>query len=155
MKTIKNLIICGKANAEVPVMKIREQAGGAELWMCGTDTREGADCYYELHDLPTVHEKVVRELPSEVYEFGLPINNTICALLVYAWLSGYKKIKVIGAPMNAKNEYQEQRPALAYIIGWLNSKGLSIEWDVIPYTLNYGKKKDAKRAVEVEDAKKY
>ena len=141
---MKKLIICGKANMEKSVTEIKEK--NSELWMCGTDCREGADRYFEFHGIKVNHENVTTELPKEVYELGLPVNNTICVLLAYAFICGYKKVSVVGAPMNATHEYIEQRPALAYVIGYLNASGMKIEWDAIPQTINYGNKK----SIEVE-----
>lgn len=139
MKT-KNLIICGKANRDKSVAEIKPK--NSELWLLGTDPREGADRYFELHGITVNHENVTTELPKEVYELGLPVNNSICALLVFAFIQGYKNITVLGAPMDAAPEYIEARPALAYVVGWLNATGVNVEWDVIPATLNYGKKKE-------------
>ena len=79
---MKKLIICGKANMEKSVAEIKEK--NSELWMCGTDKRDGADRYFELHGIKVKHENVTTELPAKVYELGLPVNNTICALLVFA-----------------------------------------------------------------------
>ena len=50
----------------------------------------------------------------------MPVNNSISALAVYAWLTGYTEIKIKGCAMVAKNEYLEQRPAVAYVVGFLN-----------------------------------
>lgn len=133
---MKRLIICGKANLNITATQLKTR--GTELWMCGTDPRDGADKYFEFHGLKVPHDNVITELPEEVYSQGIPVNNTIAAMLVYAWLQGYKNVSVIGAPMNAKTEYLNQRPALAYVIGWLNAKGMNIEWEVIPLPVNYG-----------------
>lgn len=147
---MKKLIICGKANMEKSVAELKEK--NSELWMCGTDSREGADRYFELHGISTNHQNVTRELQKEVYELGLPVNNTICALLVYAFISGYKNVSVIGAPMNANHEYIEQRPALAYVVGYLNASGMNIEWEGVPHTVNYGRKKPLKAEDDIEEA---
>lgn len=147
---MKNLIISGKANITIPAEGLKKQ--GSELWLCGTDTREGADCYFELHGLGVPHQNVIRELPEEVYNQGLPVNNTICAMAVYAYLKGYKNIQIIGAPMDAKDEYLKQRPALAYVCGYLNAKGMNVIWDVIPETINYGKKKVVENGEEYKDS---
>lgn len=132
------LLITGSANDQYPVEQIRED--GYELWMLGVDRRDGGDRYFELHGLPGRHADATRELPKEVYETGLPINNSICALLVYAWKEGYTEIKIIGSPMEAKSEYIEQRPALAYVVGYLNGKGIKVDWVDGPKNINYGRK---------------
>ncbi len=131
---------------EIPVENIREK--NSEVWMCGTDTREGADWYFELHGLKVKHENVLYELPESVYRTQLPINNTICAMLVCAWIKGFTEVSVVGAPMNAKHEYIEQRAALAYVIGYLNASGMEISWEGVSETLNYGKKQKSENYKE-------
>ena len=138
MNQKKSLVICGKANMTEPVSRLKTK--DSHLWMCGTDPREGADCYFELHGLPSPHKNTVRSLPKEVYMQKLPVNSTICAMLVYAYISGYRRISIEEAPMTAQNEYLEQRAAVAYICGWLSAKGVEIRWEGIPGSENYGKK---------------
>lgn len=135
----KKVVICARGNDEIPADQVREE--GYELWMLGTDPRQGADKYWELHDLSTRHDDVaIRELPDEVYQQGLPINNSVAALMVYAWLEGYTEIKIKGCAMIAKTEYLEQRPAVAYVVGFLNGKGIKCEWTDGPENINYGRK---------------
>lgn len=134
----KKVIICGRSNRAVPTEEVRED--GYELWYLGTETRDGGDKYYELHDIPCRHEGAIRKLPDEVYRQGLPINNSVTALMVYAWLEGYTDIIVKGNAMVAKVEYLEQRPAVAYVVGWLNGKGIHVEWTDGPKNINYGRK---------------
>ena len=132
------LVICGRGNDEKTINEIREL--DAVLWLLGTDKRQGADKYFELHDIPCSHPDAVRELPEEVYTQGVPINNSICALLIYAWQTGYTDIIVKGCPMISKPEYLEQRPALAYVVGFLNGKGIKVKWTDEPQNINYGRK---------------
>jgi hypothetical protein len=134
----KKVVICGRSNRDVPTEQVREE--GYELWYLGTETRLGGDKYYELHDIPCRHEGAIRKLPDEVYRQGLPINNSVTALMVYAWLEGYTDIIVKGNAMVAKVEYLEQRPAVAYVVGWLNGKGIHVEWTDGPKNINYGRK---------------
>lgn len=135
----KKVIICARGNDEVPTDQVRED--GYELWMLGTDPRQGADKYWELHDLSTRHDDVaIRALPDEVYQQGLPINNSVAALMVYAWLEGYTEIKVKGCAMTAKTEYIQQRPAVAHVAGFLNGKGIKCEWLDGPKNEDYGRK---------------
>ena len=141
---MKKLIICGKANMEKSVAEIREKK--CELWMLGTDPREGADRYFELHGINVTHPNTTYELPDEVYETGLPVNNSISAVLIYAWLSGYKEVSIVGAPMNSKLEYIEERPALAYVVGALAASGMKLEWDGMPENHNYGRNKKPVKA---------
>ena len=137
---MKKLIICGKGNDHIPLNEIAEE--GAEIWLHGTDRRDGADWYFELHGIDTGRENTVYEIPETVYGTGLPINNTICAMLVCAWLSGYQEIRLCGAPLEATNEYQDQKPAVAFIVGFLKGKGLKITWDEGPQDKGYGRKHD-------------
>lgn len=134
---MKKLVICGKCNIDIG--SIPE---GAEIWMLGTDPRPYGDVYFELHGIKIKnHDKVIYELPDEVYQMGLPINNSISALLIFSFLKGYKDVEILGCPMESHIEYLEQRPALAYVIGFLSSKGMNIQWNVIPKNKDYGKKK--------------
>lgn len=135
----KKLMISGKANRDLTTDEIREP--GRELWLLGVDEREGADRYFELHGIKVNHENCTYELPDEVYNQGLPINNSISALLVYAWLLGYTDISIVGAPMVANVEYQEQRPALAFVVGYLAGIGLKLAWDGMVENNYYGKGK--------------
>ncbi len=138
MKT-KKLMISGKANRDKTLEEIRES--DRDLWCVGVDEREGADLYFELHGIKVKHENTVYELPSEVYNQGLPINNSISAMLVYAWLQGYTDISIVGAPMVANDEYVHQRPALAFIVGYLAGLGLKLAWDGMVENEYYGKGK--------------
>ena len=141
------LLITGCANDQYTTEQIRED--GYELWMLGVDKRDGADRYFELHGIEGHHPKATRELPEAVYEQGLPINNSISALVVYAWLEGYTEIKIIGSPMEARSEYIQQRPALAYVVGFLNGKGIKVDWVDGPKNINYGRKQDDTGAEKV------
>lgn len=140
---MRKLYIVGKANSP----EAREQFAEpeAEVWMLGTDNREGADKYFELHGITVEHENTIYELPDAVYNQGLPINNSISALLVYAVLSGYTNIAIVGAPMNARDEYIQERPALAFLVGYFAAKGIKLSWDGMVENLNYGKKKTVRR----------
>lgn len=137
---MKKLIICGKGNDHIPLSQIRE--GDTKVWLHGTDPRDGADWYFELHGIDTGRENTVYKVPTTVYEQGLPINNTICAMLVCAWLMGYTEITIKGAPLETTEEYKEQKPAVAYIAGFLNAKGIKVKWDEGPQDKSYGRKHD-------------
>ena len=134
---MKKLIICGKGNDHIPLNEI---AGpDDETWLHGTDPRDGADWYFELHGIDTGRENTIYEMPETIYKAGLPINNTICAMLVCAWLSGYQEIRLCGAPLEATDEYQDQKPAVAFIVGFLKGKGIKVTWDEGPENKNYGR----------------
>jgi len=135
---MNELYIFGKANWYEPFTDYKKN--GRTLWALGTDEREGADLYFELHGIKiNYHDKVIYELPNEVYSVGVPINNSISALLVYAYLLGFKKIVVVGSPMKSGDEYIEQRPALGFVVGWLCGKGLEVVWKDLPPNIDYGK----------------
>ena len=136
---MRKLYIVGKANR--PQTREEFAEPDSEVWMLGTDEREGADKYFELHGIKVEHENTVYELPEEVYNQGLPINNSISALLVLAVLSGFKDIAIVGAPMNARDEYIQERPALAFLVGYFAAKGIRLSWDGMVENLNYGKKR--------------
>ena len=139
MNVEKKLYIVGKANRPDPREKFAEP--GAEVWMLGTDERDGADKYFELHGIKVKHENTIYELPDEVYNQGLPINNSISALLVYAVLLGYRDIALVGAPMDARDEYIKERPSLAFLVGYFAGKGIRLSWDGMVENLDYGKKR--------------
>lgn len=134
---MKKLVIMGKVATVTPE---EVKKNNVELWMCGTDVREGADLYFELHGLPCKHSNVQREVDPEVYSFGLPINNSISVMLMTAYLKGYKKIDILGSPLDANHEYLKQRPALACVVGFLMAKGLKVNWVDMPENENYGAK---------------
>lgn len=136
---MRKLYICGKANT--PQSREEFAEPGAEVWMLGTDRREGADKYFELHGIKVKHENTVYELPDEVYGQGLPINNSVSALLVHAVLLGYTDIALVGCPMNARDEYIQERPALAFVVGYMAAKGIRLSWDGMVENLDYGKKR--------------
>ena len=138
---MKKLIICGKGNDHIPLSEIAE--ADEEIWLHGTDRRDGADWYFELHGIDTGRENTIYEMPDTVYKSGLPINSTICAMLVCAWFSGYQEIRLCGAPLEATEEYQDQKPAVAFIVGFLRGKGINITWDEGPQDKGYGRKHDA------------
>lgn len=135
---MKNLIICGKGPISSDELNLDD-----DIWMLGTDNRTFGDVYFELHGIIIKsHDNVIYNLPEKVYSFGLPINNSISALCVYAWLLGYVNVTILGCPMDACDEYKLQKPALAYCIGWLNAKGMNITWKHLPKNKNYGKQAD-------------
>lgn len=132
---MKPLCICGTESLGFSIEELKQK--GFEIWMLGVDSRDGADVYYELHGVPSPHE-CIRGLPQSVYEQGLPINNSISALIVLAVLKGYKEIHVLGSPMMGREEYEEQRPALGFVCGWANGVGVFCDWVDLPKNKNYG-----------------
>jgi len=134
---MRKLVISGKATDT----KINEyfNRSDTELWMLGTDDRNGGDLYFELHGIQCKHKNIITKLPASIYDFGLLINNSISAMLVFAWLCRYTDITVINAPMSGNDEYLEQRPSIAYIIGFLKARGVTVNWTDMPKNTNYGK----------------
>ena len=137
---MKGLVICGKSNSGTRTENIR--VADFDLWMLGTDSRAGADRYFELHGIKSDHPNTVYVLPDEVYNMELPVNCSIAAMLIYAYLNAYTDIVIKGAPMNAKEEYIQQKPSVAYIAGWLKAKGVRVTWIDGLDNLNYGKSYD-------------
>lgn len=132
---LKPLCICGKESLGFSIEELKQK--GFEIWMLGVDERNGADVYFELHNIPSIHD-CVRKLPDFIYNQGLPINNSLSALIVYAVLTGYEEIHILGAPMTGKEEYIEQRSALGFICGWANGRGVFCDWVDLPQNKNYG-----------------
>ena len=141
---MKDLIICGKANQNVSVKKLRNNKD-VEVWLCGTDSRSGADLYFEIHGIKVPYQNVVRKFEPEVYnnKAGLTVSNTISGMLIYAWQHGYKNITLLGAPMII-GEYPQQRVAVVQIVNYLNENGLNVVWEDI----NMAAKKNAEKKAE-------
>ena len=126
---MNNLIICGKANQDIPVKKLRMNKTD-EVWLCGTDIREGADLYFEIHGIKVPHKNVITKFGDEVIynESGISPSNTISGMMIYAWLKGYKNITLLGCPMIIK-EYPQQRITVVQLVHYLNRHGLNVEWE--------------------------
>lgn len=137
--SMKDLIIIAKGPAKFKPINLKTEDN--EIWMLGTDPRAGGDFYFELHNIKiTNHQNVIYEVPDVIYELGLPINNSISALLVYAYILGFKNVELLCCPMDGAGEYESQRPALAYVIGYLNGRGMNIKWPDLPKNKDYGRK---------------
>ena len=126
---MNNLIICGKANQNVPVKKLRINKTD-EVWLCGTDIREGADLYFEIHGIKVPHKNVITKFDDEVIynESGISPSNTISGMMIYAWLHGYKNITLLGCPMIIK-EYPQQRITVVQLVHYLNRHGCNVIWE--------------------------
>lgn len=126
---VNNLIICGKANQNKPVSKLKDSPED-EVWLCGTDRRRGADLYFEIHGIKVNHENVIRMFGEEIYynESGLSPSNTISGMLIYAWLHGYTDITLDGCPMIAP-EYVDHKATVVKLVRYLRDKGLKIKWE--------------------------
>ena len=126
---MNNLIICGKANQNIPVKKLRINKTD-EVWLCGTDIREGADLYFEIHGIKVPHKNVITKFDDEVIynESGISPSNTISGMMIYAWLHGYKNITLLGCPMII-NEYPQQRKTVVQLVHYLNRHGCNVVWE--------------------------
>ena len=150
---VNNLIICGKANQDIPVEKLRKNKTD-EVWLCGTDRRKGADLYFEIHGIKVPHKNVVTKFEENIYnnKSGLSPSNTISGMMLYAWLHGYTHITLLGCPMMI-NEYVQHRETVERLMDYLNTHGLTVIWEERNMaTVNEINEKPAKKNEKVEKA---
>lgn len=145
---MNNLIICGKANQDIPVKKLRMNKTD-EVWLCGTDIREGADLYFEIHGINVPHKNVITKFDDEVIynESGISPSNTISGMMIYAWLHGYKNITLLGCPMIIK-EYPQQRITVVQLVHYLNRHGCNVVWEEMNMATAQKNAKDAEQKNE-------
>lgn len=145
---MNNLIICGKANQDIPVKKLRMNKTD-EVWLCGTDAREGADLYFEIHGIKVSHKNVITKFDDEVIynESGISPSNTISGMMIYAWLHGYKNITLLGCPMIIK-EYPQQRITVVQLVHYLNRHGCNVVWEEMNMATAQKNAKDAEQKNE-------
>ena len=142
-KINKKLIILGKAPVKGKQgLDAKVDFPDCEVWTVGTHKIKNADRYYEFHGLEVAGREMVRDvcLGTKVAAGHLPLNNSICAMLVEAYYEDYKDIEILGSPMIAKDEYLKQRAALAMCIGYIRGVshgGVSIVWSDEPEKINY------------------
>lgn len=147
----KKLIILGKA----PVvgkqcLDAKVDFPDCEVWTVGTHRIKNADRYYEFHGLEVTGRKMVRDVSwwTKQKASELPLNNSVCVMLMEAYYEGYKDITILGSPMTARDEYIEQRAALAMCIGYLRGwtegenyyedlEPVKITWPDEPEKINY------------------
>lgn len=149
---MNNLIICGKANQDIPVKKLRMNKTD-EVWLCGTDIREGADLYFEIHGIKVPHKNVITKFDDEVIynESGISPSNTISGMMIYAWLHGYKNITLLGCPMIIK-EYPQQRITVVQLVHYLNRHGCNVVWEEMNMaTAQKNAEKQAPETKEVQE----
>lgn len=146
---MNNLIICGKANQDIPVKKLRMNKTD-EVWLCGTDIREGADLYFEIHGIKVPHKNVITKFDDEVIynESGISPSNTISGMMIYAWLHGYKNITLLGCPMIIK-EYPQQRITVVQLVHYLNRHGCNVVWEEM--NMATAQKNAEKQATETKE----
>lgn len=122
----KRIAIIGKGN-NTPFKTFKEL--GFEVWACGTDERDGADRYFEFHNLNYKDRLMIRDCPNvRKYSKLLPLNNSISIMVIQAYIEEAEDIIIVGCPMNANEEMQRQKPALAFVVGYVLGKGKHISW---------------------------
>lgn len=131
---MKKLVIAGKGHYDYTVRQLHNM--GYEVWTVGTSGAKDCDRYYEFHNLPS-QEPCFRDIPEEVKHMELPLNNSICIMLAIAKVEQYDEVLILGCEMRAKEEYIEQKPALAYIVGLFSGQGMKINWSDLPKNINY------------------
>lgn len=114
-----------------------------EVWTLGTHPFPCAQRYYEFHGLSygsgAPLREYIRTAPEEVYRMGVPVNNSIIALMLIAFLEGAETITLLGCPMSEREEYIREKPAVAECVGFLRGKGVNIDWSDEPKNLEYGR----------------
>lgn len=137
---MKKLAIIGKGPRQIFLSQIK--AFDYEIWSVGTfdDPEENlVDRFYEWHGIGYKNRKMFTDYPDYLSKSDLPLNNSICNMLLIAYNEGYRDVCIFGAPMEATHEYRIQKPALIYCIGYLNALGMNIQYDQIPLPCHYGK----------------
>lgn len=141
---VKEVVILGKGpqwSEEFKSYCQTHSENDYEVWTVGTHPFPRASRYYEFHGLSyeaSPMRKYIRESPSEVYTIGVPVNNSITAIMLIAYLEGIKSFTILGCPMDTRTEYIAQKPALAECVGFLRGKGLNIVWSDEPKNEKYG-----------------
>ena len=143
---MKKLIILGKAHVQGKAgIDAKVDYPDCEVWTVGTHKIKNADRYYEFHGLGIAGREMVRDvcLGTKVAAGHLPLNNSICVMLVEAYYENYKDIEILGSSMVARDEYIKQRAALAMCIGYIRGAShgdVSIVWPDEPEKVNYFEK---------------
>ncbi|MHA1305178.1 MAG: hypothetical protein ACTSQE_15930 [Candidatus Heimdallarchaeaceae archaeon] len=66
-------------------------------------------------------------LKAAMWKFRIPyLSNTICYMIAYALLMGYKRIDLWGTSFNAKAEYIIERAAVEYWLGLAVGMGVEV-----------------------------
>ena len=143
------LVILGKAPVKGKKgFNARDDWPGCEVWTVGTAEISGADRYFEFHGIEYRNRRMVRTLSKDVERFSLflPLNNSVCAMLVQAYLEGFKDITIAGCPMRTKDEYIDQARAVAMCVGFFNGMTfaspvmkIKVKWLEGPAKMSYYK----------------
>lgn len=142
------LVLLGKAR--VPGKKgldARDDWPGNEVWTVGTAKINNADRYYEFHGLDYAGREMTRQLSPDAERLGriIPLNNSISAMLMEAYIEGYRDIRIAGCPMTASDEYVAQARSVAMAVGFLRGMSyargrawqIKVVWDDEPARLDY------------------
>lgn len=124
---MRSLVIAGVAgyltDAEVK---------GREVWTVGRAPFIGASRYYEFHGLsfPSVEKNRVycRDVLPEVRSLPVPMTNSICLMLMEAFVEGYTDIEILRSPLTASFEYRTERMSLASCVMYCRCKGRNVIW---------------------------
>lgn len=124
-----SLAICGKSRDIIT----DELESYGVVWTVGTSDIVGANRYYEFHkDIPKRPDRKFLgwgDIAVGVPSIGLPLVNSVCIMLIQAWMEGYQNIHILGSPLVYGEEYTKERPALAMCVGYLRGKGAQIYWE--------------------------
>lgn len=140
---MKKLIILGKATVQGKTgIDAKVDYPDCEVWTVGTHRIKNADRYYEFHGIDVPGREMVRDvcLGTRIAAQHLPVNSSVCAMLIEAYYEDYKDIEILGSPMVARDEYLKQRAALAMCIGYIRGAshgGVTIVWPDEPERVNY------------------
>lgn len=121
------LLICGTARLILP-----EELIGAEVWSVGRTSLLGADRYYELHGLACREPRYdYRRIPvSQIRLLGLPMINSVCVMLAHAIVENrHTQIELLATPLRAGGERVDQRPAVAFLVGYARARGFRVVWE--------------------------
>lgn len=92
----------------------------------------GADRYYELHGLPSREPRYdYAKIPvHELRALRLPMINSVCVMLAHAiYEQRHESIRVLASPLLGNAERVEQRPAVAYLLGFADALGIRVYWE--------------------------
>ena len=130
------LLICGTARLILP-----EELSGAEVWSVGRTSLLCADRYYELHGLACREPRYdYRRIPvSQIRQLGLPMVNSVCVMLAHAIVENrHTHIHLVATPLRAGGERVDQRPAVAFLVGYAKAQGFQVFWEDGPdFTTTY------------------
>ena len=108
------------------------------IWTVGTANIE-ADRYLCLHGEQSIHPdrditwKNVQEIVTAYPTY--PIVNSICVLLAFVAYNTQvmgvflDRIDILASPLIAKKEMLEERSAVAFWVGYLRGKRITVNWE--------------------------